>query len=149
MESFQPYYDWNIRHLDKLRVGTLMLQEHMNRENERLERTARSKDQEAAARQANADKVKLAFIDDRMAKEHRDEMERQARAGRKSVGATKPPKIARPSRPVKMPGAGVLLNGEVAPPDYNSDETPSNARNDDDDEADSEDERAPAPPSVQ
>ncbi|KAH8830519.1 hypothetical protein DL96DRAFT_1593260 [Flagelloscypha sp. PMI_526] len=136
VDDFQPFYEWNPRHLEKLRVGTFILQEHNDRVTERLERQARARETEAAAKEAQAERVRLAFMDDRMSKEYRDQMEREARAGRQAAAAlaTKPP---RQTKKAKMPGPGISLSGETVPPEYESGDEGGGAEDDDDDDDDS------------
>lgn len=48
MKNFQPFYTFNPRHLEDLRLGSTILKEFVDLENEKAERAARSKvDQKA------------------------------------------------------------------------------------------------------
>ncbi|EKM80075.1 hypothetical protein AGABI1DRAFT_113299 [Agaricus bisporus var. burnettii JB137-S8] len=86
VKDFQPYYTFYPRHMDDLRLGAIILREHVNLETEKAERAARAKANEKANAAAAAEKVKLAFIDDRKTKEMKDEIERQQRLARRNGG---------------------------------------------------------------
>ena len=50
MQNFQPFYTFNPRHIEDLKVGAAILREFVDLEHEKAERAARSKvDQKAVA----------------------------------------------------------------------------------------------------
>ena len=61
MVDFQPYYVWNPRHLEDLRVGSAIIKEALEREMVREERAARQKAEEKAAHEAAVGKVRAIF----------------------------------------------------------------------------------------
>ncbi|KAJ2922093.1 hypothetical protein H1R20_g15000, partial [Candolleomyces eurysporus] len=119
VENFQPYYRWHKRHLEDLQVGTEVLKEFMELHKREEERASVSKLTIQEERRAAAEKVKLAYMDDRKTKMERDEMEKQARGARASSSRPDGPARARiarsPTREVQMPGQGETL---TSPPPY-------------------------------
>ncbi|RXW24717.1 hypothetical protein EST38_g1166 [Candolleomyces aberdarensis] len=119
VENFQPYYRWHKRHLEDLQVGTEILKEFMEVHKREEERASVSKLTIQEERRAAAEKVKLAYMDDRKTKMERDEMERQARGARASSSRPDGPARARiagsPTREAEMPGQGETL---TSPPPY-------------------------------
>ncbi|KAF8974533.1 hypothetical protein BDZ97DRAFT_1774075 [Flammula alnicola] len=87
VKNFQPYYTFHRRHLEDLRIGATILQEYITLETEKEERVARAKKSEKAAHDDAAEKVKLAFMDDRKAKVLRDEIEKEQRAARAAAAS--------------------------------------------------------------
>jgi len=81
-ENFQPLYIFSKRHETDLRVGNAILREFVNKEAEIEERARLAKENEKAAKEAAAERVKLAFIDDRLSKAQADERDALARAAR-------------------------------------------------------------------
>ncbi|KAF9567320.1 hypothetical protein CPC08DRAFT_814195 [Agrocybe pediades] len=130
--NFQPYYTFQRQHEESLRIGAVILKEYLDVENEKQERAERSKKNEKAAKEEAALKVKLAYMDDRKAKELRDEMERQQRQAREAAAASRQspapqatPRMRSSSPTIAIPGAGHVLaadRGEDAandvPPAY-------------------------------
>ncbi|KAF8655232.1 hypothetical protein AX16_003138 [Volvariella volvacea WC 439] len=117
VENFQPYYVFNSRRMNELKIGAAILKEHILREDEKAERAARAKQEEKAAAEAAAAKVKLAFMDDRRSKQLNDEREKELRATRSSSAAQQGASPLPSSDPPTMPGAGRALNAEN-PPSY-------------------------------
>jgi len=87
VQNFQPFYTFNRRHMEDLRMGNSILADYIDLETEKQERAARSKKNEKASIEAAAEKVKLAFMDDRRTKLLRDEMEKERRAARVRAAA--------------------------------------------------------------
>jgi hypothetical protein len=56
--DFQPYYTFNPRRINDLQIGTAVLKEFMDLENERAERAARSKVDQKALREAITNQVR-------------------------------------------------------------------------------------------
>jgi len=115
VKDFQPYYVFHRRHMDDLRIGAAILKEYIDVETSKQERAERSKQNEKAARDAAALRVKLAYMDDRKNKELRDEMERQQRESRAAksaaaVNTTSTSSRSRQSSEGVMPGSGHILN---------------------------------------
>ncbi|KAH9951579.1 hypothetical protein B0H21DRAFT_818030 [Amylocystis lapponica] len=110
VENLQPFYVFNKRRLNDLRIGTAVLEEVMERELEREAREQRAKEEEKAAKAAQVEKVKMAFLDDRRKKASQDRREAQARAASRRADSTPPssPTIAR-----APPGTGYTLRGNV------------------------------------
>ncbi|KAF9453065.1 hypothetical protein P691DRAFT_802444 [Macrolepiota fuliginosa MF-IS2] len=82
VKDFQPYYVFHPRYMEDLSLGAAILREHINIETEKAERAALAKANEKANAAAAAERVKLAYMDDRRTKEMKDEMERQQRNAR-------------------------------------------------------------------
>ncbi|KAJ7590985.1 hypothetical protein C8J56DRAFT_549192 [Mycena floridula] len=131
--KFQPWYTFNPRRIEDLRIGTVILQEALTLEREKQERASRSKVDEKAVAQAIAEKVKLAFIDDRLSKQSHDAREKQLREARATRAAAvkqnpPPPTLAPEPEGQPMPGSGHVLSTASNPMDDEEDE-------DDNDEA--------------
>ncbi|GLB33843.1 putative PUB domain containing protein [Lyophyllum shimeji] len=123
VQNFQPFYTFNPRRMDDLRIGTAILKEFIDVENEKAERAARSKVDQKAVAAAVANQVKLAFMEDRKTKLLQDQREKEIRAARAAAlarGAES--REASPSiqqsvaRPVRMPGSAHTLSSEGPPP---------------------------------
>ncbi|EFI27716.1 hypothetical protein CC1G_14641 [Coprinopsis cinerea okayama7 len=84
VENFQPYYKFNHRYEEDLKLGAEILKEFIKLYQEKDERAALAKRSEKAVAEAAHEKVRLAFMDDRKARMQRDEIERQARQARRS-----------------------------------------------------------------
>ncbi|KAH7914325.1 hypothetical protein BJ138DRAFT_416111 [Hygrophoropsis aurantiaca] len=82
VKDFQPFYVFNDRKVADLRIGAAILKEFIDREAQKQEYSKRNKVDEKAVAAEVAQKVKLAFMDDRKAKMLRDQIERQAREAR-------------------------------------------------------------------
>ena len=63
MQNFQPFYTFNRRHGDDLRIGNSILVDYIELETEKQERAARSKKNEKASIEAAAEKVILYFFE--------------------------------------------------------------------------------------
>jgi len=113
--DFQPYYTFNKRNLQDLRVGNTILKEYLAVEIEKEERSARAKKSEKESHDAVAEKVKLAFMDDRKSRMLRDEMEREQRGARAAAAAQREAaKAAKPrTNDNAMPGGGQTLSGDT------------------------------------
>ncbi|KAI0638195.1 hypothetical protein C8Q77DRAFT_416722 [Trametes polyzona] len=124
VENFQPYYIFNKRHMDDLRIGAAMIKEALDRELVKEEVDKRKRAEEKAAHEAAVAKVKQAFYDDRKGRAMIDERERIARAAAAANPAPPSPAAAaiadyRPRR--RMPGSGHTLSGDVV--DVDDDES--------------------------
>ncbi|KAL0949526.1 hypothetical protein HGRIS_009577 [Hohenbuehelia grisea] len=89
VKNFQPYYVFNPRRKDDLLIGAAILKDAIELETSKHDRAVKSKQEEKAAIEAAALKVKLAFMDDRKTKRVNDEREKQlreARAARAAAG---------------------------------------------------------------
>ncbi|TBU49543.1 hypothetical protein BD309DRAFT_947092 [Dichomitus squalens] len=134
VENFQPFYIWNKRRMNDLKIGAAMIKEALDRELPKEERAARRRAEEKAAEEAAKAKVKQAFYDDRKGRAITDERERTARAAaaaRRAAGLSPEPEVEdnRPKR--RMPGSGNTLSGDVVQPEEDGART-------DDDEGDEE-----------
>lgn len=140
VENFQPYYIWNKRHLNVLRIGAAIIKEALDREVVKEEQAARKKAEEKAAKEAAVEKVKMAFYDDRKGRAEIDERERVARAAaaaKRAAGMSPEPESqAADHRPQRMPGSGHTLSGRVVAAVDSDDETAAAARDDDNDDDD-------------
>jgi len=134
VNNFQPYYTFNRKHIQDLQMGAALLKEYITLETEKEGRAAKAKKNEKAAHEAAAERVKLAFMDDRKTKEQRDEIEREQRAARalqlaQHVVPTSPslrglsstPDPEPESEDHRMPGSGHILG----PPITHRDEPPA------------------------
>ncbi|EIW76131.1 hypothetical protein CONPUDRAFT_64629 [Coniophora puteana RWD-64-598 SS2] len=84
VKEFQPYYAWNKHRMEDLRAGAAILKEALDTEAQKQQRSNQSKQ----TRKEAAEEVKLAFLDDRMSKSLRDQMEREAREARLARGSS-------------------------------------------------------------
>jgi hypothetical protein len=106
VKNFQPFYIYNPRRVEDLRLGAAILKEFVDLENEKAERAARSKVDQKATTAAITNQVemgpikfclarhlmvvrqvKLAYMDDRKTKMLRDEREKEQRAARAAAAA--------------------------------------------------------------
>ncbi|KAI0352950.1 hypothetical protein OH77DRAFT_1428070 [Trametes cingulata] len=125
VENFQPFYIFNKRYMEDLKIGAAMIKEALDRELVKEEREQRRKAEEKAAHEAAVAKVKQAFYDDRKGRALVDERERTARAtaaANRGSSSSATPAVAdyRPKR--RMPGSGHTLSGEVVDIDDSDDE---------------------------
>jgi hypothetical protein len=118
--------------MDDLKIGAAILQHFVQLETEREERAALAKKSEKAVAEAAAEKVKLAFMDDRKTKMQRDEIEKERRAARAAslaqaalVGEAIPMSPST-SASLTMPGSGHTLDGPPPDDDLVQDENPTN-----------------------
>ncbi|KAH9482691.1 Peptide-N(4)-(N-acetyl-beta-glucosaminyl)asparagine amidase [Psilocybe cubensis] len=129
VKDFEPYYVFNEHHLEDLQIGAVILKEHLNLDAEKEERLIRAMKSEKEAKLAAAEKVKLAYMDDRRNKEVRDEMEKQQLIARAHLAAERaarqpnlPPRPRSTSPDTLMPGSGYILgateNQSEEPPAY-------------------------------
>ncbi|ESK96031.1 ubx domain-containing protein 2 [Moniliophthora roreri MCA 2997] len=89
VEDFQPYYIFNLSRLTDLRTGSKIINDALQLHTEKEERTAAARQAEKEAREQAAEKVKLAYMDDRRAKSELDERERQRREALAALAARK------------------------------------------------------------
>ncbi|KAJ7180138.1 hypothetical protein C8R43DRAFT_1056151 [Mycena crocata] len=82
VRDFQPYYTFNPRKKDNLRIGADMLREALALVSEKDVRAAQSKREEKAVADAAAEKIRLAYEDDRKMKLLRDQLEKERRDAR-------------------------------------------------------------------
>ncbi|KXN89617.1 hypothetical protein AN958_05484 [Leucoagaricus sp. SymC.cos] len=120
VKDFQPYYTFNPRYMEDLHIGRSILYNHIKLETEKMERAARARANEKANAAAAAQRVKLAFMDDRRTKEMKDEIERQRRAAR----AVAPPN-SRSSRSSRSTPPPSMLSGSTLNDDKSQSESPS------------------------
>jgi len=88
VKEFQPYYAWNKHKMEDLRAGAAILKEVLDIEAQKQQRSNQSKQTRKEAAEEVARNVKLAFLDDRMNKSLRDQMEREAREARLARGSS-------------------------------------------------------------
>jgi len=105
--DFQPYYVFHKSHWNDLLIGHTVLKEFEEREAEKDQRLAKARAEEKAAIEAQKEKTRLAFLDDRKSKLQNDERERQLRAARAAKLPSPEPETAEPP---PMPGSGHLLS---------------------------------------
>ncbi|OSD04259.1 hypothetical protein PYCCODRAFT_1433642 [Trametes coccinea BRFM310] len=125
IENFQPFYVFNTRRMEDLKIGAAMIKEALDRELVKEDREQRRSAEEKAAHEAAVAKVKQAFYDDRKGRALIDERERVTRAAaaaNRAAGSSASPAIAdyRPKR--RMPGSGHTLSGETIELDDDDDE---------------------------
>jgi len=123
VKNFQPFYTFNQRHMEDLRMGSSILKDYIELETEKQERAARSKKNEKASIEAAAEKVKLAFMDDRQSRSLRDEMEKEQRIARDLAAATQAAvqesSASHSTTPEHtMPGSGHILGLPTTDPVY-------------------------------
>ncbi|TCD69688.1 hypothetical protein EIP91_006705 [Steccherinum ochraceum] len=138
VENFQPFYVFQKRFLNDLKIGNAIIREMLEIEDAKQLQQEKARAEEKAAREAVKDKVKQAFMDDRKSTASRLEREAIAREAKGSLKPTSPPP-ARATRAARIPGSGQTLTGEVVP------ETPPphsghHTADDEDAEEDDEDE---------
>jgi len=114
--DFQPYYVFHKSSLKDLGIGLAVLKEFEEREAEKAQRLAKAKAEEKAAIEAQKEKTRLAFLDDRKSKILIDEREKQHR---EALAARLPSSELEtaPAPPPFMPGGGHLLSGLDHPMD--------------------------------
>jgi len=121
VQNFQPYYIFNPRHMEDLRIGNSILKDYIDLETQKQERMAQAKKNEKASIKAATEKVKLAFMDDRQSRLLRDEMEKEHRAARTLAAAREAAIQASSSTDstpeTAMPGSGHVLGLPVTNPD--------------------------------
>ncbi|THH28944.1 hypothetical protein EUX98_g5239 [Antrodiella citrinella] len=136
VENFQPFYVFRKRHLNDLRIGNAIIKEILELEDTKAAQQERARAEEKAARDAAKDKVKQAFIEDRMSTAYRVQREQAAREARAAKQTDSPPTPARPARATHIPGGGQTLSGQVhleTPPPYRRNR---NINEEDDEEGD-------------
>jgi len=112
--DFQPYYIFHNSRWNDLLIGYAVLKEFEEREAEKEQHLAKARAEEKAAIEAQKEKVRLAFLDDRKSRTQIDERERQIRAARAAKLPSPEPETELPP-PQYMPGSGHLLSGNTPP----------------------------------
>lgn len=87
VEEFQPYYTFNPSRINDLRIGSKIIEDALKLHTEKEERVAATRKAEKEAKEQAAEKVKLAFMDDRKSRVEMDERERQRREARAALAA--------------------------------------------------------------
>lgn len=136
VHNFQPYYTFHRKHMEDLQMGASILKEYIALESQKQDRALTAKKNEKAAHDAAAERVKLAFMDDRKTKEQRDEIEREQRAAR--AQAVQSALAAAPTLPSPRPGSSTSDSGSenesnmmpgsghvLGPPTVHSEEPPA------------------------
>ncbi|KAG8837228.1 hypothetical protein FRC18_009748 [Serendipita sp. 400] len=92
VEHFQPYYTFldTPKNRDNLRIGASVLTETLERIIQKAEHEKLNRVDPKAVQREIAQKVKMAYEDDRKEKKRRDDIERQAREARARVTASTP-----------------------------------------------------------
>ncbi|KZW04012.1 hypothetical protein EXIGLDRAFT_827948 [Exidia glandulosa HHB12029] len=121
VRDFQPYYEWNPKYTDQLRIGADMIREDLERQDKQKVYSQRNLGAEKQAAKEAAEKVKLAYIDDRKKKAEHDRLERERRL--RAAASPAPPATPARTTPVsrtqpRIRGEGRTLNGAVEPPPY-------------------------------
>ncbi|KAK1236609.1 hypothetical protein PQX77_000161 [Marasmius sp. AFHP31] len=130
VEEFQPYYKFNPTHMKDLQIGSKIIGETLQIHIEKEERAASARRLEKEARAQAAEKVKLAFMDDRRAKSELDEREKELREARVAAAARRSEVGTQPQQQsqeevdegsdiqtsASIPGPGRTLGG--SPPPY-------------------------------
>jgi len=91
VQNFQPLYVFNPRKMSDLRIGAAILKETIDLEIEKQGRAERSHKEEKAAAEAVANRVKLAFMDDRKSKMMQDQRERERREAHAAATVARSP----------------------------------------------------------
>ncbi|KAK0206595.1 hypothetical protein DFS33DRAFT_601464 [Desarmillaria ectypa] len=121
VKNFQPFYTFHPRHMDNLRIGSAILKEAFDLETEKQERAARAKKEEKAVAAAAANKVKLAFMDDRKSKIEADQREKALRDARLAAAAARGSEPSTSPEPSQLrqvvPGSGHVLGLDIPPED--------------------------------
>jgi len=118
--DFQPYYIFHKSHWNDLVIGHAVIKEFGEREAEKEQRLAKARAEEKAVIEAQKEKTRLAFLDDRKSRMQLDERERQLRAAR-AAKLPSPEPETEPHPPRHMPGSGHLLSGNGIPPSPTND----------------------------
>ncbi|KAF7301676.1 Patatin-like phospholipase domain-containing protein [Mycena indigotica] len=87
VEDYQPVYVFNPKKLHQLKIGAELLRETLALKTEKQERELQARKNEKAVASAAAEKVRLAFEDDRKRKQLNDTLERERRAARLEAAA--------------------------------------------------------------
>ncbi|KAK0468401.1 uncharacterized protein EV420DRAFT_1504284 [Desarmillaria tabescens] len=119
VKNFQPFYTFHPRHMDSLRIGSAILKEAFDLETEKQERAALARKEEKAVAAAAANKVKLAFMDDRKSKIEADRREKALREARLAAAAARGSEPSTSPEPERlrhvMPGSGHVLGLDMPP----------------------------------
>jgi len=115
--DFQPFYIFKKSSWNDLLIGHSVLKEFGEREAEKEQRLAKVRAEEKATIEAQKEKMRLAFLDDRKSRLQVDEREKELRAARAArLPSPEPEPEAGPAPPLYMPGSGHLLSGATTPP---------------------------------
>ncbi|KAJ7276434.1 hypothetical protein B0H12DRAFT_1085423 [Mycena haematopus] len=87
VKDFQPYYTFNPRKKDSLRIGAEILRAQLDLLTDKEVRAAQAKKEEKAVAAAAAEKIRLAYEDDRKMKLLYDELEKERRDARLAAAA--------------------------------------------------------------
>ncbi|CCA66584.1 hypothetical protein PIIN_00267 [Serendipita indica DSM 11827] len=140
---FQPYYSFMATpaNLNRLRIGAAVLHESLDRIIQKAEQEKLNRVDPKAVQKEIAQKVKMAYEDDRKEKKRRDEMEKQARSTR-VTGGTRPISTSkRPPIADYRPGPPGRTIGEKTPEPTEGDEAneaPEQEQEDGDEDEDDE-----------
>ncbi|KAF9009034.1 hypothetical protein BDQ17DRAFT_1349410 [Cyathus striatus] len=120
VRNFQPYYTFNKRHFEDLKIGVGILKDFISLENEKAMRAAHAKQNEKLVAEEAAKKVKLAYMDDRKTRMMRDEMEKQRRRDTENARQRSTTRSRSTSPTNTMPGLGQQLgpSDSDSPPSY-------------------------------
>ncbi|THV08517.1 hypothetical protein K435DRAFT_959075 [Dendrothele bispora CBS 962.96] len=86
VEDFQPYYTFNPTRMEDLKIGHAILKDFIDLQKQKKERAAIPTMTQKQVAQETAEKVKLAFMEDRRTKQERDDREKELRAIRAAQG---------------------------------------------------------------
>ncbi|KAJ4478142.1 hypothetical protein J3R30DRAFT_3479735 [Lentinula aciculospora] len=122
--DFQPFYIFNPKRMQDLKIGNAMLKESLEIQEQKKARTMGSTQTVQEARAEVIEKVQLAFMEDRRDKMEHDEREKQSRAARAEIEARKAAQEGRrestQSNEDVIAGLGhVLGSASDQPPPYN------------------------------
>ncbi|KAJ3987240.1 hypothetical protein F5890DRAFT_1498665 [Lentinula detonsa] len=87
VDDFQPFFVFNPKRMSDLKIGSAMLKESLDLQEQKRARAMESKQTVQEARAEVIERVHLAFMDDRRAKMELDEREKQLRAARAQAAA--------------------------------------------------------------
>ncbi|KAJ4001149.1 hypothetical protein F5050DRAFT_1708523 [Lentinula boryana] len=87
VDNFQPFFVFNPKRMSDLKIGSAMLKESLDLQEQKRARAMESKQTVQEARAEVIERVHLAFMDDRRAKMELDEREKELRAARAQATA--------------------------------------------------------------
>ncbi|KAJ6515862.1 hypothetical protein C8R45DRAFT_1087008 [Mycena sanguinolenta] len=138
VKDFQPYYTFNPRKKDNLRIGAEIIRAQLDLMADKEARAAQAKKDEKAVAAAAAEKIRLAYEDDRKMKLLHDELEKERRDARIAAAArhaamreaapeaTSNEDDGEEEEEDTMPGSGNVLGSKTLP----SPSVPSNKKTD-------------------
>ncbi|KAJ6539379.1 hypothetical protein B0H19DRAFT_1178767 [Mycena capillaripes] len=143
VRNFQPFYAFNPRRIQNLRIGAEMIREALAAVEEKETRAAQARKEEKAVAEAAAEKIRLAYEDDRKMKILRDELEKERRDARIAAAARraeekKKRETTRQESPDQedeeqdstMPGDGNVLGSSATTSSSPTQSLPSNKKTD-------------------